>query len=250
MRIAAKLALAALLVQGLIGFPLATAEPLKFTYKTIPYGTELDSVLALASGATVREDSYVTFRGPGSYHSVMAKYFSGGYYHLLGVEAHLYSKAARKFVVYAGDQNYYDETDLYFTRPYDSDQPYRLFMVERAFESPGGNYRTVFSGFRDAISEQTGLAATSYETEYAEARADGTLHLDRFPARYAVWQTDTRRVLLLVGQDMCLSSMTNSPIVLYVWRPGLRTYLNACNAQKEAEDAAEREKAKGMGKGF
>jgi len=241
MSFAVRLALAAMLVQSAGELPIALAGPLEFTYRTIPYGARLDSVLSLASGATIREDSSLDFRDAGSYREVMADYFPGGCSYFLGFSACLNAQVARKFGVSTGTGPSRDEVYLYFARAFGS---------EGRFGEPDGSYRTVFSGLRDAISEQTGLAASSFDAEYTEIGDTRTLTLARAPARCAVWQTETRRILLLVRQNMSFPALTDSPIVLYMWRPGLRTYLRACNAQKEAEDATEREKAKGLGRGF
>ena len=247
MKSAMRLVFAAMMICCMLARPATATKPPKFTYNTIPYGAELDSVLAQTAGASVKEDSFLSFRGPGSYHAMISKYFSGGCSYFMGFEASLSSDVARKFVVTTGEGV---SSDLYFTCDYGSNQPYRLFMVERTFDRPDGKYTNVFSGLRDAISEQTGLAASSHDAEYTEVSDPSTLTLDEFPARYAVWQTETRRVILLVGQDMYFSTQTNSPIVLYIWRPGLKRYLGACASQKKSQEEKESEKAKDLGRGF
>lgn len=220
---------------------LKATEPSMFNYGQIPFGKSIDEVLKKVEGAEVTsgDSDNVSIEAVGDYEGLL-EYFEGGIYTYFGIGSYLNSDLTKKYVVtYEGWSNI-KEIDLYFSKEFEANDSYTLFLVRKEYNPIEGSYKNVFNGMKDSITKIIGVKPIISKVKYEDLMLKSSYsYLD---ALIGIWKTKDTKIFLLVHSG--LFSLAESEI-LYVdnrlWKGiselvKIRSYIRRKNKKKKGKE--------------
>jgi hypothetical protein len=127
----------------------------EFKYSQIPFGKTEEEVFALLTEAKIKEDKNVSVIDFYSCRAIK-KYFEDCVYTFLGNGGFLLTEVTKKYTIESESWENIESVDLYFTKKYNSEEPYSLFIVGKKMRSEDGNLKTVANNFNGSVSKVLG----------------------------------------------------------------------------------------------
>lgn len=209
-----------------------------FSYETIPFGKNIEDVLKIVEGASVKQEDNIEINSV-RYYERIEHYFSGGLYSIAGLGANFNSTVSQKYILTDENWDKISQIDLYFSRDFIYNGPYQLFLLRKKIKPPKGNYKNIFNGMEQGITKILGVSPTVFSSNYKSMEVMYYLGTNAYvDSRVAIWEMKEVIVFLLVPDITLTSGLVE---ILYVSRNGWNYYLESCNSY-EADKKAKQEK--------
>ena len=204
-------------------------EPFTFSFGNIPFGESMHEVLKLVEGAKITEDEDVSASFIADYG--ITTHFSGGWYTMWGMGSYFLSPVAKCYTVEYQQWEKIITIKLYFGKSFGEDNnDYTLFLVMKEQKTSGGNYKDVYSGFKNSITKVLDIRPSEYTGKYQDLILFSSNTYE--PALIGLWKLKDQKVFLLVRNNMFSSG---DPIMLYLSSSGWYKYINAVDSYEAAK---------------
>lgn len=207
------------------------AETFSFPYSQIPFGKNMEEVLAMCDGATIEEDKYGKIDFVSNYSLSL---FSGSTYSMRGMGCYLASDVTKTYIIKDSSWKNIEEIKLYFVSDFGKEN-FTLMMVAKYQKRGDVDDRdTQYKTLRNSITKSLNINSYDFTESY------NNTGFGRVTALCSKWNDGNKTSFLFV-EDMGIwsNSSLKGPLFVYVNNNQVNKYMTA---QKLYEADRQRQK--------